>query len=49
MSFKEYLAIYPDGRILWENRWNYTDLMDKRQSQGNLIFSRELLCRPIWL
>jgi hypothetical protein len=43
----EYPAIYPDGRILWENRWSYDDLMDKRQSQGNLIFSRELLCRPI--
>lgn len=43
----EYPAIYPDGRILWANRWSYIDLMDKRQSQGNLIFSRELLCRPI--
>ena len=43
----EYPAIYPDGRILWENRWSYKDLMDKRMSQGNLIFSRELLCRPI--
>lgn len=43
----EYPAIYPDGRILWANRWSYKDLMDKRQSQGNLIFSRELLCRPI--
>ena len=43
----EYPAIYPDGRILWANRWNYNDLMDKRKSQGNLIFSRELLCRPI--
>ena len=43
----EYPAIYPDGRILWANRWDYKNLMDKRQSQGNLIFSRELLCRPI--
>ena len=43
----EYPAIYPDGRILWANRWSYNDLMDKRSSQGNLIFSRELLCRPI--
>lgn len=43
----EYPAIFPNGDILWENRWKYSDLMDKRMSQGNLIFSRELLCRPI--
>jgi hypothetical protein len=43
----EYPAIFPDGTILWPNRWKYQDLMGKRESQGNLIFSRELLCRPI--
>lgn len=43
----EYPAIFPNGNLLWENRWKYKDLMDKRASQGNLIFSRELLCRPI--
>lgn len=43
----EYPAIFPNGDLLWENRWKYSDLMEKRASQGNLIFSRELLCRPI--
>jgi hypothetical protein len=43
----EYPAIFPDGRILWPQRWGFQDLIDKRQTQGNLIFSRENLCRPI--
>lgn len=43
----EYPAIFPDGTILWSNRWNFFDLMDKRETQGNIIFSRENLCRPI--
>lgn len=44
---REYPAIFPDGRMLWENRYDYLSLKDKRESQGNLIFSRELLCKPI--
>ncbi len=43
----EFPSIFPNGDILWANRWKYSDLMEKRKSQGNLIFSRELLCRPI--
>lgn len=43
----EYPAIFPDGRILWPQRWGFRDLMDKRTTQGNIIFSRENLCRPI--
>lgn len=43
----EYPAIFPDGTILWPNRWSFFDLMDKKQTQGNIIFSRENLCRPI--
>ena len=43
----EYPAIFPDGRILWSQRWSFFDLMDKRATQGNIIFSRENLCRPI--
>lgn len=43
----EYPAIFPDGRILWPQRWNFFDLMDKKATQGNIIFSRENLCRPI--
>lgn len=43
----EYPAIFPDGRILWSGRWGFRDLMEKRETQGNIIFSRENLCRPI--
>lgn len=43
----EYPAIFPDGRILWPQRWSFADLMEKRATQGNIIFSRENLCRPI--
>lgn len=43
----EYPAIFPDGRILWPQRWSFNDLMDKKTTQGNIIFSRENLCRPI--
>lgn len=43
----EYPAIFPDGRILWPHRWSFFDLMDKKSTQGNIIFSRENLCRPI--
>ena len=43
----EYPAIFPDGRILWPARWGFNDLMEKRATQGNIIFSRENLCRPI--
>ena len=43
----EYPAIFPDGRILWSQRWGFDELMEKRVTQGNIIFSRENLCRPI--
>ena len=43
----EYPAIFPDGRILWPQRWSFRDLLDKKNTQGNIIFSRENLCRPI--
>jgi hypothetical protein len=43
----EFPAIFPDGTVLWPERWNFEGLLEKKESQGNLIFSRELLCRPI--
>lgn len=43
----EFPGIFPDGSLLWANRWNFAGLMQKREDQGNLIFSREILCRPI--
>lgn len=43
----EYPAISPEGDVLWPDRFTYEDLMEKKESQGNIIFSRENLCRPI--
>lgn len=43
----EYPAIFPNGQVLWPQRWSFSDLMDKKTTQGNIIFSRENLCRPI--
>jgi len=43
----EYPAIYPDGRVTWSSRYDFQDIMNKREEQGSLIFSREILCRPI--
>lgn len=44
---REYPAIFPDGTILWRERWDFKGLMEKRATQGNMIFSRENLCRPV--
>lgn len=44
---REYPAIFPDGTILWRERWGFKELLEKRSTQGNLIFSRENLCRPV--
>lgn len=43
----EYPAIFPSGNLLWPGRHTYESLMEKRRDQGNIIFSRENLCRPI--
>lgn len=44
---REYPAVFPDGRVLWRERWSFQDLLDKRETQGNLIFSRENLVKPV--
>lgn len=43
----EYPAIFPDGRILYDFRYDYEALVSKRKSLGSLIFSREILVKPI--
>lgn len=43
----EYPAIFPDGRLLYDGRYNYESLCSKRVSLGSLIFSREILVKPI--
>ena len=42
-----YPAITPDGRVLWPSRYSFQDLMDKRDENGPIAFSREQLCKPI--
>lgn len=42
----EYPSIFPDGRLL-TRRESFEELMEKKETQGNLIFSREKLVRPI--
>ncbi len=44
---REYPGIFPDGTVLWRERWGLEGLMEKRANQGNLIFSREILCKPV--
>lgn len=43
----EYPAIFPDGQILWRNRYDFEALMMKKETQGSLIFSREILVKPV--
>jgi len=43
----EYPALFPDGSVLWPDRYDFDALMGKRKTFGNLIFSREFLVRPI--
>lgn len=44
---REYPAIFPDGTVLWRERWGFEELLEKRETQGNLIFSRENLVKPV--
>jgi len=46
-NYSEYPAIYPDGEMLWPERYSYKRLKERRQELGNVIFSREFLCKPI--
>lgn len=43
----EYPAVFPDGSVLYANRYSFESLKAKRLSLGPLIFSREILVRPI--
>lgn len=44
---REYPSIFPDGTILWGNRYDFATLYEKKSTQGTINFSREHLCRPI--
>jgi len=43
----EYPAIFPDGTLLFPERHTYESLMQKKALLGSLIFSREILVKPI--
>jgi hypothetical protein len=43
----EYPSIMPEGRVLWPGRYDIYDLLEKRDDQGQLVFTREHLCRPV--
>lgn len=43
----EYPALFPDGSVLWDNRYDFESLKKKRVTLGPLIFSREILVRPV--
>lgn len=45
--YREYPSIFPDGRLLWRRRYDFKSLMEKKETQGMINFSREHLCRPI--
>lgn len=43
----EYPAINPDGSVLWPGRYSLDKLLAKKESQGSINFSREILVKPI--
>jgi hypothetical protein len=43
----EYPAVFPDGTILWDSRYSLEDILATKASLGSLIFSREILCKPV--
>jgi len=42
-----YPGIYPDGRLLAPDRYDFDKIMGLRESEGTLVFSREHLVKPI--
>lgn len=43
----EYPALFPNGEVLWPNRHSLKGLLEKKETQGSLVFSREILVRPV--
>lgn len=44
---REYPSIFPDGKILWSNRFTLKYLLAEKNIIGSVNFSREYLVRPI--
>lgn len=43
----EYPAVMPNGDVTWEDFYPMSKILEKRATQGSLVFSREILCTPI--
>jgi phage terminase large subunit-like protein len=43
----EYPALFPNGEVLWAGRHSLAGLLEKKETQGSLVFSREILVRPV--
>jgi hypothetical protein len=43
----EYPGIFPDGTLLWSNKFSFRTLIEKLETQGSLNFTREILVKPI--
>lgn len=43
----EYPAVMPSGEVVWEDFYPMAKILEKRATQGSLVFSREILCTPI--
>lgn len=43
----EYPAIFPDGTLLAPDRYDFDYLMQKKKTDGNIVFSQEILVSPI--
>lgn len=46
-AYREYPAIDKDNNLLWEGRHNRDDLDMRRRIQGNILFTREFLVKPV--
>jgi len=46
-DYKEYPALDEQNNPLWEKRYSYDDLMQRKREIGNLGFAREYMCQPI--
>ncbi len=46
-KYFEYPAIFPDGSIIAPHRWNFKELQQEYETNGSLIFSREILVVPM--
>jgi hypothetical protein len=46
-AYREYPALDSRNQPLWKERHSFEDLMMRKRHQGNIIFTREFLCKPI--